>query len=150
MISCWQRITSGWVSSWRTPNNTISLMIAAKIQVISILIKHKWLEILTLNMIRKWKFVFWKNILKDMVSCKSFTTTYFSKAMMCLKLCLIYLVMHTDRLVQERRNSIANAVELHLSCANLSIWYGVIRCVFLEFPNTWISYNKRQYSFPRS
>ena len=28
-----------------------------------------------------------------------------------------------DGLVQERRNSIANALELHLSCTNPSIWY---------------------------
>ena len=27
-----------------------------------------------------------------------------------------------DRLVKERRNSIANALELHLSCTNTSIW----------------------------
>ena len=29
---------------------------------------------------------------------------------------------YIDRLVQERRNSIANALELRLSCTNLSIW----------------------------
>ena len=30
---------------------------------------------------------------------------------------------HVDRLVQETRNSIANALELHLSCANPSMWW---------------------------
>ena len=30
-----------------------------------------------------------------------------------------------DGLVQERRNSIANALELHLSCTNPSIWFDV-------------------------
>ena len=30
---------------------------------------------------------------------------------------------YLDGLVQERRNSIANAIELRLSCTNLSIWY---------------------------
>ena len=29
---------------------------------------------------------------------------------------------HFDGLVQKRRNSIANALELRLSCPNLSIW----------------------------
>ena len=28
-----------------------------------------------------------------------------------------------DGIVQERRNSIANALEIRLSCTNLSIWY---------------------------
>ena len=31
-------------------------------------------------------------------------------------------LVHIDGLVQERRNSIANALELRLSCTNLSIW----------------------------
>ena len=30
------------------------------------------------------------------------------------------LILQVDRLVQERRNSIANALELRLSCTNLS------------------------------
>ena len=30
--------------------------------------------------------------------------------------------LHYDGLVQERRNSIANALELHLSCTTPSIW----------------------------
>ena len=32
-------------------------------------------------------------------------------------------VLHINGLVQERCNSIANALELHLSCAHPSIWY---------------------------
>ena len=31
--------------------------------------------------------------------------------------------LYIDGLVQERRNSIANALELHLSCTNPSYWY---------------------------
>ena len=34
---------------------------------------------------------------------------------------------HIDGLMQERRNSIANALELHLSCTNPSIWQWVVR-----------------------
>ena len=33
-----------------------------------------------------------------------------------------HMVCHIDGLVQERRNSIANALELRLSCTNPSIW----------------------------
>ena len=31
---------------------------------------------------------------------------------------------HIDRLMQERCNPIANTLEFHLSCINLSMWYG--------------------------
>ena len=34
----------------------------------------------------------------------------------------LVLIFHIDGLVQERRNSIANALELRLSCPNPSIW----------------------------
>ena len=34
-----------------------------------------------------------------------------------------------DGLVQERRSSIANALELHLSCTNPSIWYDWLQCL---------------------
>ena len=43
---------------------------------------------------------------------------------------------HTDGLVQERRNSIANALELHLSCTNPSIWY---MCTQVFFSITWLN-----------
>ena len=33
------------------------------------------------------------------------------------------MIFHIDGLVQERRNSTANALELRLSCTNPSIWY---------------------------
>ena len=36
--------------------------------------------------------------------------------------------MHIDGLVQERRNSIANALELRLSCTNPSIWPSSVLC----------------------
>ena len=41
--------------------------------------------------------------------------------------CKIYTVadFHIDGLVQERRNSIANALELRLSCTNPSMWYRI-------------------------
>ena len=35
---------------------------------------------------------------------------------------LSFTKIHFDELVQERRNSIANALELHLSCTNQTIW----------------------------
>ena len=35
--------------------------------------------------------------------------------------CLMYISLHFDEFVQERRNSIANALELRLSCTNPSI-----------------------------
>ena len=40
----------------------------------------------------------------------------------CNVLYLQYEANHVDGLVQERRNSIANALELHLSCTNPSMW----------------------------
>ena len=35
------------------------------------------------------------------------------------------LLTHFDGLVQKRRNSIANALELHVSCIKPSIWYTI-------------------------
>ena len=35
---------------------------------------------------------------------------------------ITYLLWHFEGLVQERRNSIANALELRLSCTNPLIW----------------------------
>ena len=49
--------------------------------------------------------------------------------------CLPFMHCHIDGLMQERRNSIANALELHLSCTNLSICsvscqvYSFVNCV---------------------
>ena len=46
--------------------------------------------------------------------------------------------MHTDGLVHERRNSIANALELRLSCTNSSIWFslccGLVPAHFIPIP----------------
>ena len=39
---------------------------------------------------------------------------------------------YIDGLVQERRNSIANAMELRLSCTNLSIWQWYISVLAME------------------
>ena len=36
---------------------------------------------------------------------------------------LCWFQLHIDRLMQERRNSIANAQELRLSCTNSSMWF---------------------------
>ena len=38
----------------------------------------------------------------------------------CRGVVVYRLILQVDRLVQERRNSIANALELRLSCTNLS------------------------------
>ena len=37
---------------------------------------------------------------------------------------VIVALFYIDGLVQERRNSIAKALELRLSCTNPSMWYG--------------------------
>ena len=41
---------------------------------------------------------------------------------------------YIDRLVQERRNSIANALELRLSCTNPSIWKD---CLYIEIDSVY-------------
>ena len=50
---------------------------------------------------------------------------------------------HVDGLVQERRNSIANALELHLSCSNPLMWCHCIGTLFIhrpiKAPVTWSS-----------
>ena len=42
---------------------------------------------------------------------------------MCTHVCSILWAHNIDGLVQEKHSSIANALELRLSCTNLSIWY---------------------------
>ena len=46
----------------------------------------------------------------------------------------------TDELVQERRNSIANALELHLSCTNPSEWSRITSSMVL--PPVQVLYDK--------
>ena len=46
---------------------------------------------------------------------------YFMYIWVCMYM-YVHICIYIDGLVQERRNSIANALELCLSCTNLSIW----------------------------
>ena len=49
---------------------------------------------------------------------------------------LIINYLYIDRFVQERHNSIANTLELHLSCTNPSIWsywISMVRRIYVEF-----------------
>ena len=49
------------------------------------------------------------------------TTTKQNKTI-CIFFYTVSTVLHINELVQEKRNSIANALELHLSCTNPSTW----------------------------
>ena len=62
-----------------------------------------------------------------------------------LKLPVIWDDSHVDGFVQERRNSIANTLELRLSCTNPSIWR---RCFVLQ--ETLRTTNRRWTERPRS
>ena len=55
-------------------------------------------------------------------------------------------MFHVDGLVQERRNSIADALELRLSCANPSISYLVVTAIILQAVPQWLKQSIDQNS----
>ena len=63
----------------------------------------------------------------SMVDCESWNTSRLKgKLTAGTKLNGFFLFISADGLGQERRNSIANAVELRLSCTNPSMWLLIV------------------------